>query len=64
MEILASFIWAGGAVMAEEIYRKQGRGRVTSFLKAILWPTELGRALASITCGGEVRVTLRDDDHG
>lgn len=63
MEILASFIWAGGAVVAEEIYRKRGEGRVRSFLKAFFWPTHLARALACIACGGELTVNLREDGH-
>lgn len=64
MEFLAIFIWAGGAVAADDIYRKQGGSRVGSFLRALLWPTSLGRALACIVCGGEVRMELQDGDHG
>ena len=64
MGILVTFIWASGAVAAEEVYRKQGGGRVSSFLRALLWPTSLGHALAVIACGGEVTIKLRDDDRG
>lgn len=64
MELLAILIWTGGAVAAEEIHRVRGRGVVAAFAKAAFWPLALGRALACLVCGGEVRMELQDGDHG
>lgn len=63
-DILAILIYSGGVIAAFDLARQRGLGLLMSALCGVMWPSDLGRALASLLMGGAViaRWRVEDDD--